>query len=63
MRGDSGLFEPQGQDQPFSRRAIVAVIVRAGPGDVNGSGGGSWCAGAVSDTVTGHADGPHARDG
>jgi len=63
MRGGSGLFEPQDQDQPFSRRAIVAVIVRVGPGDVNGSGDGSWCAGAVSDTVTDHADGRHARDG
>ena len=63
MRGGPGLFEPQGQDQLFSRRAIVAVIVRVGPGDVNGSGGGSWCAGTVSDTVTDHADGPHARDG
>jgi hypothetical protein len=58
-----GLLEPQGQDQPSSRRAIVAVIVRGSAGDVNGTGGGSWNAGAVSDTVTGHADGLHARDG
>jgi hypothetical protein len=63
MRGGSGLLEPQDQDQPFSRRAIVAVIVRFGPGDVNGPGGSSWCARAVSDTVTDHAHGPHARDG
>jgi hypothetical protein len=38
MRRGSGLLEPQDQDQPFSRRAIVAVIVRVGPGDVNGPG-------------------------
>jgi hypothetical protein len=36
MRGGLGLFEPQGQDQPFSRRAIVALIVRVRLGDVNG---------------------------
>ncbi len=63
MRGGPGLFEPQGQDQPSSRRAIVAVIVRVPPGDVNGTGRGSWYASGVSDTVTDHADGPHARDG
>jgi hypothetical protein len=63
MRGAPGLFEPQGQDQPFSRRTIVAVIVRVGLGDVNGTSVGSWYPGAVSDTVTDHADGPHSPDG
>lgn len=63
MRGGPGLFEPQGQDQPSSLRAIVGAIVRVRPGDVNGTGGGSWYVSAVSDTVTDHADGPLARDG